>query len=280
MEARKLKRTITTLSLAAAVGLLAGCSDDLNGPGTSGSVSLSVAGPTSTSGSASTRGVRTSRTGPGFAITQTDDEGNELVMDSVKVVLREIELERAFDDDCPEDVEDDACEEFEAGIRLFEVPLDGSVEKIVSIDVPADTYDELEFEIHKPDDDEPEGQEFIEDHPAFKDVSIRVVGTFNGEEFVFEQDLNEEQEVALDPPLVVDEENTTVNLTLKLDVTTWFVDQEGEVVSAGSLIDPREADKDAGNSAAENVVEENIKDSIEGFEDDDEDGEDDEDDDG
>lgn len=205
---------------------------------------------------------------------QTDGQGNTLVIDSVQVVLREVELER-LNDECPDDADgsgetgsgedDDACEDFEAGIRLLDLPMDGSVRQVVSIQAPADTYDELEFEIHKPDDDEPEGQQFIQEHPNFEDVRIRVKGIYNGDPFLFLQDLNEEQGRELVPPLEVTA-GTTVNVTLQLDVRTWFA------AGDGSLVDPVTANEGGEN---ENLVEENIENSIEAFEDDDEDGDDD-----
>lgn len=265
---RFLHATRTIFAVTAAAALAAACGDSATGPGSGGQVSLSLAA----GGTGSTQSARRAVPGPSLDVTQTDGQGNELVLDSVKVVLREIELKRQVDD-CPDDgsgdsgSDDDACEEFSTDIRLFDVPLDGSVEQVLTVQAPVDTYDELEFEVHKPDDDDQQGRQFIEDNPAFADVSIRAVGTFNGEPFVYETDLNEDQEVQLDPPLVVEEGGDPVNVTLRLDVSTWFVD------SSGALVDPREADLDSGNSAAQDLVEANIESSIEVFEDDDGDGE-------
>lgn len=110
------------------------------------------------------------------------------------------------------------------------------------------------------------------EHSDFKGVSIRVDGTFNGGLFVFLQDLNEDQEMNLNPPLKVPGEDGSgsINLTLSVDVATWFVNTDG------SLIDPEAANK--GNEF-ESVVEDNIENSIDVFEDDDRDGDDDNDDD-
>ena len=228
----------------------------LDGSGQVGAVSLSL----TTAGGAGSSAAFS----PALSVEQSDDQGNTLVLDSVQVVVREIELER-LDDDCDDGTSgsDDDCEEFETGIRLVHLPLDGSIEQMVEIQAPADTYDELEMEIHKPDDDTEEGRQFVADHPNFRDVSIRVKGTFNGEDFLFLQDLNEDQEVALSPPLEVTAGTGPVNVTLRLDVGTWFVD------GSSSLIDPTTANKGGAN---ENLVEENIKASIEAFEDDDRDG--------
>lgn len=190
-----------------------------------------------------------------------NDGISELVMTRVAVVLREIELERVSAEDC---LGDDDCEEFEAGPVLLELPLDGSVSTAFNIDVPADSYDELEVEIHKPDtmDD----AAFIAANPDFEDVSIRVEGTFDGESFVYLTDLNGEQEMDLNPPLEVGEA-ANVNVTLLLDVATWFRD------GSNNLVDPVTANEGGAN---ENLVEDNIEASIDAFEDDDRDGDDDE----
>lgn len=194
-----------------------------------------------------------------------EDSGDELVISRVAVVLRDIELELQFDD-CPEDDgsrSDDACEKFVAGPMLLDLELDGDAEQLVTVEVPPGIYDELEFEIHKPDDDTEADREFLRDHPDFEDVSIRVEGTWNGEEFVFLQDLNEDQELALSPPLEITDGTTTRNLTLRLDLATWFRTPDG------GLVDPRTASDGGPN---EDLVEENIERSIEAFQDEDGDG--------
>ncbi len=88
----------------------------------------------------------------------------------------------------------------------------------------------------------------------------------DGDPFVFETDLREEQEVPLSPPLDVTADSQPVNLTLTLDVATWFVD------AAGNPVNPTSANKGGAN---ENLVKDNIRDSIEVFEDNDHDGHDD-----
>lgn len=235
-----------------------GC-EDSTGPEDDPRVTLSVVVPSAGFTSA------VGRTGESLSSLAQDDGVHSLVMDRVAIVVREVELKRVSDDDCDTLVgaDHDACEAFEAGPILLEVPLDGSVAEIMASDVPPDVYDELEFDIHKPEDDSTEDIEFLRRHPDFKGVSIRVEGTFDGDGFVFLQDLSEERELALIPPLVVDEGSSTVNLTLELDIGSWFVGP------SLSLVDPRTAGKGGEN---EDLVEENIKRSIRAFSDTDLDG--------
>jgi hypothetical protein len=206
--------------------------------------------------------------GPLSVVTQSDGS-NTLEFTRVAMVMREIELELASGDGCDDtgdtDTHDD-CEEFEAGPLLLELPLDGTVSHVVSIEIPAGTYDEIEFDIHKAE--LPEDQAFLDQFPDFEGVSIRVEGTWNREAFVFLQDLDEEQEIELRTPLVIGEGSDANNLTLEMDIGTWFLDE------GGTLVDPRTANE---GGEHEGLVEDNIKQSIEAFEDDDEDGEDDDD---
>ena len=95
--------------------------------------------------------------------------------------------------------------------------------------------------------------------------SIAVEGTYNGDPFSYETDLNEEQEFDLIPNLVIGEDAPATNITIRLDVSTWFVDGDG------NLFDPATAAKGEPN---ENLAENNIKNSIDAFEDEDRDGDD------
>jgi hypothetical protein len=236
------------------LAVIVGACGDTTGPQGATAVSLSVTAPTSAPAAAPA--------GPSRVVTQSDGQ-NELVIHRVAVVLRAVELKRAVSDDCDSPGGDDSCEEFQTGPMVLEIPTDGSTVHVVAIDVPADTYDQIEFDIHKPDDDSPEDQAFLQANPDFVDTSVRVEGTWNGQAFLFEQDLNEEQELDLSPALVIGESAEPTNLTLEVDVTTWFTRSDG------SLIDPESANKGEVN---EGLVELNIRNSIEAFEDPDEDG--------
>lgn len=258
---------IGTASLALALAS-AGCSDPMGSDGEdtpgAGTVALGVSAidAGSPGGSAS------------FDLV-FEDGTSELVVTRVAVVLREIELELEDDEGCDDGSgssgsgssgsggSSDDCEEFSVGPVLLEVPVDGTVDQVLSIDdVRPGIYDEVEFEIHKPDDDTAADLAFIDQHPEFRRTSVRVEGTFDGTPFVYLSDLNEEREVRLSPPLDLrDGGGTTVTLTL--DVAAWFRDP------GGRLVDPATAN-DGGEN--ENLVRDNIRDSIEGFEDRDRDG--------
>ncbi len=251
----KLKGLICALALTATLGAC----DLFTGPDRpTGSVSLSFVVP-GTGAAASA-----ARLFGAAGVTLTDGAGNTLVIQSAEVVLREIEFERADEptgcdaaEGEDEASDDPACEDYETDPLLASLPLDGTVAWETTADVPYGTYDEIEFDVHKVSGDDPADAAFLDANPGYDGISIRVTGTWNGADFVYTSSLNEEQEIELAPPMVVDENSGPVNVTLSIDVSTWFRD------ASGALIDP---------NSPEDLVKHNIKDSIEGFEDDDSDG--------
>jgi hypothetical protein len=184
-----------------------------------------------------------------------------LLLTSASLVLREIELERVDVADCVG--EQDGCEKFEAGPVLVSLPLDGSVSSQFELDIPEGSYDEIEFDIHKISIDAPEEAAFRAAHPEFIGLSIRVEGTYDGVSFVFETDLDVEQELNLSPVLVVGAGSMPTNITVAVGLDGWFRDE------SGALVNPATGNKGEPN---ESIIKENIKVSIEAFEDVDRDG--------
>jgi hypothetical protein len=263
-----LSARIGVAGLAVAVGLT-GCSDG-TGPSGGQQVTLSVVA-----------GVGS----PAAAASGADSVtlgGHTLVFDQVQLVLREIELKRVEVGDCDDDGDDNSgpgsapaaghddgdCEEFAIGPMLLDLPLTGQPERIITVQVDTGTFREVEFEIHKPDDDDAGDVAFLRDHPEFRRVSILARGRFDGQTFAFLTDLNVEQEHRLVPPLVVTE-RTGTNLTLVVDLAGWFA-------LGGELVNPLLALK---GQPFEDQVENNIKRSLRLFEDRDRDGDDDDEDD-
>ncbi len=204
-------------------------------------------------------GAFLSRAAGDTIITGTDT----LVIDRVQVVLREIELKRVATTDCDSAADEDACERFETGPVLVDLPLGSTVQQKFAVNVPVGSYNEIEFDIHKPDDDDPSDQVFIANNPTFAAISIRVTGTFNDTAYVYTSDLNVQQELALVPALEITDMTGATNLTVLVDIDSWFRN------ASGAVVDPTSANKGGPN---ENLVKENIKNSVEAFEDDDRDG--------
>ena len=254
----KTKMSTMAATAAAMLLVLAACGDGV-GPTSGGQVSLTFAGNVTPGGAAAP-----SRFGGAMAVPFTDGT-NTLEITSVLIVLREIELERVEVADCDVEPEPAGCEDFEIGPVLIDLPLDGTTDTNITVSVSAGTYDEIEFDIHKVSSDDPEDAAFLLANPTMEGKSIVVVGTYNGVAYTYWTDLNEEQEFALVPNLVIGEDATPTNVTIRLDVSTWFVDGNG------NLFDPATALKGQPN---ENLAKDNIKASIDVFEDKDRDGDD------
>ena len=243
---------------AAALLVLAACSDG-TGPTTGAEVSLTFASDVTAGGAAAPSRFAGPVAGP---IT---DGVNTLNITRVQVVMREIELERVEVTDCDVEPEPDGCEKFETGPVLVDLPVNGSTSHGISINIDPGTYTEVEFDIHKVSNDDPEDAAFLLANPTMEAKSITVDGTYNGVAFAFETGLNEEQELSLNPSLVIGEDAPATNVTIRFDVSTWFVD------GTGTLFNPATALKGEPNDG---LAEENIKNSIKAFEDRDKDGDD------
>ena len=146
---------------------------------------------------------------------------------------------------------------------LAVLPLDNGAMEQVAVSIPAGTYTEVQFEIHKVDSGDVQDSTFLQQHPDFAGISIRVQGTYNGTPFTYTTALDVEQELELATPLVVSDTTTATNLTIRVVLADWFAAMDG------SLIDPATANAGQPNEGA---VQENIKRSMKAFEDRNEDG--------
>lgn len=281
------------LVVTASAILLAGCSDSGTGTAADATVRFNIA----TSSATTTAAALSVSGGP-----ETFSDGvNTLVVDTAQMVLRDIDFhlvetatctDDGSDDDSDggsggaddgsghdagddhggdrgnvamshdDDGNDDDCDELRIGPYLLDLPLSTGASRAFSIEVPAGSYREVKFKVHKATAET--DATFIAAHPEFAQRSVRVVGTYNGVPFVFTSDATANQENEFDPPLVVDG-TTATDLTLFVDLSSWFLVD-------GVLVDPAQAND---SQPLASTVKNNIKASIRAFEDDDRDGEDD-----
>jgi hypothetical protein len=255
--------TIPAVVLAVATLALAACS---NGTGAEGGAALSVSvttGPQSPSNAPTARAAA-------------------LVLTKAQVVIRKIELEKVNSDTaCVDDDDDehmsggpggsnsgsgsghgeedeDECDEVEIGPFLFDLPLDGSTKTDFTALVPEGTFREVEVKIGRVRSGNMRALTFLTQHPEFKDISLRVEGTLDGKAFVFESAVDVEIEREFEPPITIGA-GSTANITVAIDVASWFSD------GAGGVLDP---------SLAANAerIKANIRKSLRAFRDDDCDG--------
>jgi len=261
------------LAAAACVATLASCSGG-SGPSTGTQVAFSVG----------TRGSTISHL-QGALLSDTIGVGADtLVIDSVRMVLRDVRFKRVEDSGCPDDdgthmspsgwdggdhggeIENghdghfDACESFNAGPYLLDLPLGGGVQRTFAVTVDTGTYDQLRVKLHAPSPDSADARDaaFLAAHPEFAGLSTRVFGSYKGTPFLFESRARGRQRIRLEPPIVVADTAASVDVTIRIDLSVWFKD------AGGNLIDPSTASPGGVN---ENLVADNIRSSFHAFRD-------------
>lgn len=284
-----ISKTLRRLALTSVAGILAACSGSGTAPSARSQVTFSL----------SSKAVGAAGSRAAFLSDTISGNGATVVLDSVQLVLRDLRFKRVEDSGCPDDSgsgsvhangggddstgtegsghegddngadgHHDACESFNAGPFLLDVPLGAGVDRAFAVSVDTGTYDQLRIKIHKPRSDSADARDaaFLAAHPEFDGVSIRAVGSYNGTPFVFTTDLNVEQHIRLIPPIAVADSTQNVDVTIKVDVSNWFAD------GAGGLVDPATGIKGGAN---DNLVRNNIEASFHAFHDGNHDGHDD-----
>lgn len=255
---RPMLRTAAVLVTATA---MAACGDS-GSPSTDSQLNFNLA----TRPAAATAAVAASMSLSSMATPETYTDGtNTLVVDGVQLVLGEIELKRSEAAGACADPGTDACEKLELGPVLLDLPLGGTggAARTFSVAIPPGTFDEVDFEVHRPSSGEDAA--FVQANPGFDGVSVKVTGSYNGVAFAYTSDLDAEEEIELNPPLVVSASAST-DLTLFVDLDRWFRD------GSGNLVDPASA---VTGGANESLVKSNITSTLHAFEDEDRDGTDD-----
>lgn len=157
--------------------------------------------------------------------------GHTIVVSSVELNLSELEVEGL----------NDTKMEMKGGITVVALPMSGSIVTPVTANLAAGTYDEFEMDVH----------------------SVRIKGTYDGQPFDVTATVNEELEVAIQPPLVVTQSGTA-NLTVVVQIASWFRSADGSAIDLVNM-----------NSTLQSRLASNIEASFDAFEDDDRDGHDD-----
>ena len=175
-----------------------------------------------------------------------------LVLTRVRVVLREVELEKQDG----KDNDDSDDEKIEASARVVDLKgaaLDGgSLQTVVNANVTPGTYREIKLKIHKPSSEESSDAAVKE--MAALNASVAVEGKIDGADFSFVSSVEAQEK--FEGNIVLKDGS---NLTLDINPSGWF----GPSVAA--RLDPRVS----GNRSQ---IESNIKASFRAFKDDDHDG--------
>ncbi|MBY0492348.1 MAG: hypothetical protein K2R93_21095 [Gemmatimonadaceae bacterium] len=254
----------TRAALATAtLAILAACGDG-TAPNASGQVgvgfqlatnSLSAAALSASAGVSTTTGVTVNATDAGLTIERGTDK---IVVTKAQLVVRDVKLKTAVatcvdDDDSSSDVaasksssgsssdkssksssdDDDDCPTIRVGPFLVDMPVSGADAGRVSVAVPEGTYSKVRLTIHKVTSSDSADLAFQKANPDFRDISVRLVGTYNGTPFTFVNDVEAKLNVPLTAPLSIKAGGD--NVTVTLDLAPWFVNP------AGGLYNPADA---------------------------------------
>lgn len=180
---------------------------------------------------------------------------NHVTVDSAKVLIRAIKFHRQEDDGTEGDSLD-----FETGTQVAYIALDGSPNEFSLSNIPVGMYDKVSFVIHKPEATETiSDPDFMLSESGSDRFSVIVGGTYNGDSFVFKSRKSYKQRIPFETPLEITENTESINVTLTVDVQSWFVDEDG--INLNPLLDDDESD-----------IEDAMKDSFKAIEDKDKDG--------
>jgi len=185
-----------------------------------------------------------------------------VILSEVKILLSTIELKGPESEDNDGDGLEDG-EEVELGPFVVPLNLNGNLTQIAGASIPNGTYDEIDFEIRKPEDNENVGD--ADFNIGGQRFSIVIRGTYNDTSFVWKTSLDVEQELELNPPMIVSDSLGTSNVSIAVNPFVWFMDN-------GVTMDPR-------NESNRSKIEQNIQNGFKAFKDNDHDGEDHDDDD-
>ena len=248
----------SVLVLCAGVSLLAACSDG-TGPNASGEVGLGFQLATSQSGASAPSAPGTA-TGTGVAQVSTTPAGlsitsgtDAIVITRAQVVVRDVKLKSAAatcvdDDDDDDDKssssrsgtrsskddddDDDDCPSIRVGPYLVNIPVSGADGGRVAVMVPEGTYSSVRLSVHKVSSSDSADLAFRQANPDFRNISIRLEGTYNTQPFTFVSDVNAKLEMPLTAPVVIGKGGD--NVTVTIDMKDWFTKPTGGLYSPGA----------------------------------------------
>ncbi|HEY5534403.1 MAG TPA: hypothetical protein VIL99_05660 [Ignavibacteria bacterium] len=187
--------------------------------------------------------------------TVLTDASNILILDTVKILLKDIKLNVASTGD---------SSNFKVGpyvlfLNLTSSNLTSSVNSIGTGFIPAGSYDKIQFEVHKLETNE------TPPDPDFRDslgnYSVVVKGRFNGTPFVYKSTKSAKQKINY-PTIVTLYTETKTNVTLLIRPQIWFMKDN-------DYLDPNNT---ANWSDIDNNIKDNIKGNFKAFKDNNKDG--------
>ena len=190
-----------------------------------------------------------------FSVTSSADSigdfQNILILDTVKILLKEIKLNVA-------NVNQDSTN-FKVGPFVLFLNLSSSINFISSAIIPAGSYDKIKFEVHKLGDNEA-----VPD-PEFADAngrySVIVKGWYLGNYFVYKSTKSAHQKLSFPTAISITSDYIS-NVTMIVKPYIWFIEN-------GIYIDPRDP---VNSNDIDNNIKDNINQNFKAFKDNDKNG--------
>ena len=190
-----------------------------------------------------------------FSVTSSADSigdfQNILILDTVKILLKEIKLNVA-------NVNQDSTN-FKVGPFVLFLNLSSSINFISSAIIPAGSYDKIKFEVHKLNDNEA-----VPD-PEFADAngrySVIVKGWYLGNYFVYKSTKSAHQKLSFPTAISITSDYIS-NVTMIVKPYIWFIEN-------GIYIDPRDP---VNSNDIDNNIKDNINQNFKAFKDNDKNG--------
>ena len=248
------------------VALAAGCKSKGPAPGAI-AFQLSARHPNVASGGDTA--MRAAHRGPPvvFGDSLVAQGRDTIFLRRVRIVLSEMAIAPSVANECEvEEGEDNPpCVEYEDDPTLFDLPLGRRTVGLGARRAPATDYNLFQLVVHKTDS--VKDSALLRANPDLAGLSVRLDGALSHggarHDFTFTTAFNEQEEIALDPALVVPP-GDTLRITLRVDVGSWFTSGDRQ-----TLLDPATAGPGGRN---ESTVRDNIRTSLKVFRDSNRDG--------
>ena len=248
------------------IALAAGCRPKGPAPGAI-AFQLSARHPNVTAGGDTA--MRASRRGPPLVYGDSFvAQGRDTIfLHRVRIVAMEMAIAPSVSNECEEEEGEDnpPCVEYEDDPTVFDLPLGRGTVPLGARRAPATDYNLFQLIVHKTDS--AKDSAVLRANPDLAGLSVRVDGAISHggarHNFAFTTAFNEQEEIALDPAVIVPP-GDTLRVTIRVDVGSWFTSGDHQ-----SLLDPATAGPGGQN---ENTVKDNIRTSLKVFRDGNRDG--------
>jgi hypothetical protein len=133
--------------------------------------------------------------------------------------------------------------DFRTGAVVVDLDLNNQPVVVSVGDVTVGRYEHVSFKIHKPEDNEDVGDsDFREGTSGNERFSVVVRGQYDGTPFVYKSRKTAQQRIDFIPELEIATPDTTIDVALTVDLSGWFVDEDGNELNPFDESDENDID--------------------------------------